>query len=295
MNPLKVPENYSYVAAFLTMKCNLNCFYCINTHDKPFSRQYKEMSTKEWINAINRLDLPEGLPVTLQGGEPTVRKDFFEILKGIRENISLDILTNGQFDIDRFIREIPPERFRQFEKEKEMPFASLRVSYHPTQISLENTIQRVLTLKNNKYSVGVSVVHHPLAILDSLNMGEVCREKDIFFWEKEFLGFYEGKLYGTYAYPDALAINVVPCKSVECRISDLLIAPDGNVYRCHRDLYHQENPIGHILDDDFKIEYVFRPCDKFGQCNPCDIKLKTDLHLKEGYTSVEIRGLKNEV
>lgn len=285
MTKVKVPQRYSYVAAFLSMQCNLGCSYCINAFDKPFSRQYSEMSAEEWARAINRLDLPKGLPVTLQGGEPTVRKDFHNILMGIKKRVSLDMLTNGQFDINEFMSEIPPSRFRQF-KDGTEPFASIRISYHPTEMDLDDIIERARKLKQNGYSVGISAVKHPTLTADIHNAQIACKTAGIHFWQKEFLGFFKGKLYGTYKYPDAVNSKT---KNVECKISELLIAPDGMVYRCHRDLYHQENPVGHILDEDFKIEDVFRTCDKFGQCNPCDSKEKCDRFLQMGYCSVEIK------
>ncbi len=287
MKKIKVPKNYMYIAAFLSMRCGLSCSYCINAFDKPFSRKYTEMSTDEWIEAINRLDLPEGLPVTLQGGEATFRKDFIEILEGIRKDIPLDILTNAQFDINRFIKEIPPNRFRKFEIGEAL--CSVRVSYHPEQMDMEDTIQRVLKLKEANFNAGISMVDHPSMIDAVTMMKKRCKEEGIVFWSKEFLGFHRGKLYGTYKYPEAVNPKGKH-KMVECKISELLIAPDGDIYRCHRDLYHQENPIGHILDPDFKIEDIFRSCDKFGECNPCDTKKKLNRFLKPNYTSVEIRG-----
>ena len=46
--------------------------------------------------------------------------------------------------------------------------------------------------------------------------------------------------------------------------------------------------IGHILDESFVIEDIFRPCRAFGLCNPCDIKVKTNRFQQYGHTSVEI-------
>jgi len=290
MKSIKVPKGHNYIAAFLTMRCNLDCSYCINAFSKPFSRQYGEMSTNEWIKAINRLDLPKGLPVTLQGGEPTVRKDLIGILKGIRKDIDLDILTNGQFDIDKFIDEIPANRFRQFKDSvgSLSKISSVRISYHPEQMDLEDTVYRILKLKDNGFAASMSVVNHPTISSEVLNAKERCEEEGINFWLKEFLGFYNNELYGTYKYPDAIKPRA-ESKSVECKTSELLIAPGGHIYRCHKELYRQENPIGHLLDDNFKIKNIFGPCENYGTCNPCDIKLKTNRFLHLGHCSVEIR------
>ena len=41
-----------------------------------------------------------------------------------------------------------------------------------------------------------------------------------------------------------------------CRSKELLMSPEGHVYRCHRDLYAQENPTGNILDSEFEIKDI---------------------------------------
>ena len=61
------------------------------------------------------------------------------------------------------------------------------------------------------------------------------------------------------------------------------------MYRCHSDLYAGRDPIGHTLDPDFQIEDVYRKCDVFGHCNPCDLKVKTNRLQEFGHTSVDIK------
>ena len=92
---------------------------------------------------------------------------------------------------------------------------------------------------------------------------------------------------GTYKYPDAVSGRVGP--TVLCRTSELILGPSGHVYRCHSDLYNEREPVAHILDEDFAIEDVYRPCDAFGLCNPCDIKVKTNRFQQYGHTSVDIK------
>jgi radical SAM protein with 4Fe4S-binding SPASM domain len=104
---------------------------------------------------------------------------------------------------------------------------------------------------------------------------------------KEFLGICEGKMYGSYKYPDAC--DGQKHDRVMCKTSELIIGPDGNIYRCHADLYLQNKPIGHILGTDFEIEDIYRPCDIYGYCNPCDIKNKFDRFQQTGHCSVNIR------
>mgnify|MGYP001615736311 FL=1 len=79
---LIVPPSLNYIGAFLTFDCNLNCSYCINdpqqrgdrktiflTQKKPFR---DELTPGEWAQALWRLPSRPDLPVTFQGGEPTL-------------------------------------------------------------------------------------------------------------------------------------------------------------------------------------------------------------------------------
>jgi len=40
---------------------------------------------------LNRLDCPVDLPITLQGGEPSLHPDFIWIIKNIKKSLNIDI------------------------------------------------------------------------------------------------------------------------------------------------------------------------------------------------------------
>ena len=139
----------------------------------------------------------------------------------------------------------------------------------------------------NGYSVGIWASRHPAHIEQVERARDECVAAGIDFRFKDFLGVHDGTLYGQYKYPEALSGSAAT--QVQCRTSELIIGPSGNVFRCHGDLYEGRPPIGHILDEDFQIEDIFRPCDAFGRCNPCDVKIKTNRFQQFGHTSVEIK------
>ena len=277
-----LPERYNYIAVFVTLACNLRCSYCINWFAGT-ENSHTMMPGADWLRGLNRLVSRTDLPLSLQGGEPTLHNDFHEIVNGLRADLNIDVLTNLQFDIDRFIAEVPPERIR-----RDAPYASIRVSYHPEQMELAETKVNVLKLMAAGYSIGIWAVEHPGQIGQIEQAKEECERDGIDFRTKEFLGRHEGKLYGQYKYPDAIKGEVAR-ESVLCRTSELIIGPSGSVYRCHSDLYAGRAPIGNILDESFTIEDVHRPCKIFGLCNPCDIKIKTNRLQQFGHTSVDIQ------
>ena len=283
---LELPRRYNYIAAFLTLACNLRCSFCINTYGDAL-RRYPTMPASDWLRGLNRLMSRPDLPVTLQGGEPSLHPDFYEIINGLRDDLNIDILTNLQFDVDEFMANVPPDRVK-----RDAPYASIRVSYHPEVMTLEDMKPKVQRLMDRGYSVGVWAVEHPDQREEIERAKVECERDGIDFRFKEFLGRHDGRLHGTYRYEGA--VDRVQCPPVECRTSELILGPGGQVFRCHADLYEGRPPVGNICDAGLRIDEDFRPCDCFGFCNPCDVKIKTDRFQQSGHTSVEIRRCTRE-
>lgn len=247
------------------------------------------MTPEEWISAANRLILRDDLPLTLQGGEPTIHEGFYKIVSEVKEEIKMDLLTNMFFNVDEFIKNVPVWRFT-----RAAPYAAIRVSYHPGQNDIESLIKKTIRLQDAGFRVGIYSVLHPSPELKRhiLEVQERCAKLGIDFRTKEFLGEWEGSLYGTYKYEGSVNGKVIG--TCECRTTELIVGPSGNVYRCHADLYKGRPPVAHILDENFDEESlcIFRKCSYYGDCNPCDVKVKTDRFQIFGHTSVEIRNIK---
>jgi MoaA/NifB/PqqE/SkfB family radical SAM enzyme len=281
LREIKIPESYNYIAVFLTFACNLGCSYCINRFEQKVVKR-KMISGKEWVKGLNRIVSRPDLPVSLQGGEPSLHEDFIYIVNHLKPELNIDILTNLQFDIDRFMAEVDPDRVK-----RNSPYASLRVSYHPEQMDLDLTIKKVLKMLHKGFSVGIWGVMNPKYEENILQAQSRCRESGIDFRTKEFLGELDGKMHGNYKY--AGACDKKFRKKAECRTTEFLIDSQAHIFRCHADLYAGTDPVGNLLDPDFKIDDSFKECVNFGHCNPCDIKVKTNRFQQFGHTSVEIR------
>jgi hypothetical protein len=279
---IKLGEEFNYVGVFLTFRCNYRCSYCINKHSGSI-RMSRHLSAEEWVLGLNRLGLKRDLPISLQGGEPTLHQGFYDIINGVSREANIDLLTNLQFKVKEFQSKIPPDRIK-----REAPYASIRVSYHPQMMNLERTIEKALAMQDRGYSIGLFGVLHPDQEDIILAAQEKCRAVGLDFRTKEFLGFHEGRLYGQYRYPEAVTGG--SHEPVMCRNSEMLIDPSGFIFRCHHDVYNGLSPIGHILDPDLKVESRFRDCQFYGRCNPCDIKMKNNRFQQFGHCSVEIEG-----
>lgn len=87
----------------ITRKCNLNCLHCFQ--DKTLSKE-EELTFSQIKEVLNILKREGTLFLTLTGGEPLVREDFFEIANLAKnEGFALRLLTNGtlitEFNIDK--------------------------------------------------------------------------------------------------------------------------------------------------------------------------------------------------
>lgn len=288
MNPISFPKEYNYCAAFLTLACNLKCSYCINIMDferKVIYWENKPLDGDAWIKALNRIEAREDLPITFQGGEPTVHPAFYEIVRGVDK--PMDLITNIQFDPQEFMDEVPKTKFM-----RHAPYASIRVSYHPEQMKLEPTVEKVVKLQENGYQIGVWMVEHP-NWLDALEQARFTFSKyQVDFRTKELLGRVDDKVYGHLKYKNAVGSDDL--KYCKCRTSELIIGPSGKVYRCHSDLYNLRADIGHILDDNFNLDREFKDCYFYGDCSGCDIKVKTNRFQEFGHTSVEIIDIEGD-
>ncbi len=243
------------------------------------------MSGREWVEGLNRLDLPEGVPVTLQGGEPFLYRGIWEILESVRHKV--DILTA-----------LPPSlKAEHFPKlstldwnRRPAPYPTIRVSYHKGQHDYERLIRRVAELKEI-VSIGVYYLDHPGYSEGEFRRVQECAEEHgVELRKKEFLGWWNGRMYGTFLYEDA-AVGERKGRRVLCRNTVVPIAPDGMVYRCHSDLYfgRRELAIGNIRDEEFEFPDRHLVCENYGLCSECDVKIKTNHHQVYGYTSVDIK------
>src|SRR5690348_15543646 len=77
----------------LTYACNLACVHCLSSSGR---RDPRELTTAECKAVIDELERMQVFYVNIGGGEPTVRKDFWELVEyATAHHVGVKFSTNG--------------------------------------------------------------------------------------------------------------------------------------------------------------------------------------------------------
>ncbi|HMG49334.1 MAG TPA: pyrroloquinoline quinone biosynthesis protein PqqE [Inquilinus sp.] len=87
----------------LTHRCPLQCPYCSNPLEMEQARD--ELSTAEWLRVMREAAALGILQIHFSGGEPTIRRDLAELVRGARDaGLYTNLITSGvAIDRDRFM------------------------------------------------------------------------------------------------------------------------------------------------------------------------------------------------
>jgi radical SAM protein with 4Fe4S-binding SPASM domain len=77
----------------LTLKCNMRCMHCGSSAGK---KRKRELTTKQWNNVTKELVKLGCEKIAILGGEPFLRKDWYDISENIRQyDLKLLFISNG--------------------------------------------------------------------------------------------------------------------------------------------------------------------------------------------------------
>lgn len=99
----------------LTARCNFNCSMCyVHLKQEDIDAQGRELTAEQWIDLVRQAKERGMVFALLTGGEPFVRKDFFEIYHAMKKmGIMISINSNGSMldgEILQGLLEEPPFR-----------------------------------------------------------------------------------------------------------------------------------------------------------------------------------------
>ena len=126
----------------LTYACNLECVHCLSSSGR---RDPRELSTVEAKAVLDELHDLQVFYINVGGGEPMIRRDFFELLEySIDRGIGVKFSTNGAF----------------IDAEKAKRLASME--YLDIQISLDGTdaITNDAVRGEGSYDTAIRAMNH---------------------------------------------------------------------------------------------------------------------------------------
>jgi len=175
---------------YLTLRCNLACAFCSNGHD---IAKYREMTAGEWISHIAFFGTRD---VVFTGGEPTLHKDFYQVINGLARTHEMTVYTNCKESLATSMLPCTPR------------LLTFRCSCHAQTVEeAAKWIEHVTAIRGGGYRVFWTTVHCPPAVLDVLKPHGITVDEP------------------QYA-PEAMDAPV------KCHLPRRLVAPDGKRYHC---------------------------------------------------------------
>lgn len=287
----------------LTNKCNMHCPHCYMKSGKAYGR---EMTTEEVKSLLENFSKAGGTDVSLTGGEPTQREDFFEICDFISSlGMKISIYTNGLFWNEERVARLNPQSIEGVqisidgfdEKsnsvvrgkgsfEKSLRAAGLFVSNGIyVKIAVTPPYDFVFSHKNDyiafsknlleKYGQDKLEMNFSYSLMQGRNLpSEKVREQK----EKYFSAVDEivKGIYGDIS-EDGFVQNIEGCVFDSCGFGGLNVMANGDFYFCDR--IPDVNKIGNVLELPFeKITSLMKAAEKaakisnFKPCGKCELK-----------------------
>ena len=117
-------RRFPYIRLSITDVCNFKCGYCLpNGYQKDKSDNRTLLSLEEVQRLAKGLSQLGISKIRLTGGEPTVRKDFFDIVKILKQNsgIKKTVITTNGYKLNQLAEQIVDQ---QLHRNKRVGFAN---------------------------------------------------------------------------------------------------------------------------------------------------------------------------
>ena len=232
------------VRAYLTLKCNLKCEFCVNTHVDGGRNlnAYPLLPPGDWINIFHSLKRD----IVITGGEPLLYPDLNKIITGVNPGFDITIYSNMM---------VPLKGDLAWLKRKKLFFY---VSYHPSYGSDSVFLTNIDTLNIHKVPYRI----HAINVMGKEKLHQLCVER---------LG---GQLPPITIDEDQRSLFESSSKKfkkkVNCRRSIILLAPDGTRYQCVSRMVRRVAPFENLANEPFSGVCRSVECADYGYCAPCD-------------------------
>jgi SynChlorMet cassette radical SAM/SPASM protein ScmE len=175
---MRYPEAYPGVMTVpktidisLTGKCNLKCRYCFYNDSM---EKASDLPTETWLSFFRELGAIGVRKLCLSGGEPFIRKDFFELIDGIIENkMRYNILTNGTLVDEKVITKFAKGKRRLRLDSIQVSIDGSKAEIHdqsrpPKSFDKALSALKLLKAHNFPVNVRVTINRHNVDDLDNI-------------------------------------------------------------------------------------------------------------------------------
>ncbi len=233
-----------WLRIYPTLRCNLNCTYCVHSHNLPASSadKYQLLPWQKWAEFINQA----GKNVIFTGGEPFLYPDFVKLLNAISAGIKVKIYSNFGADMQDYIKNC----------QRPVIFFG---TYHPASGPVGKFIETINALRAAGKFQG------------SIHMVGWAKQLDYITKAQEEFTRHNWYVYiddDQYLQDDSSGMKFK--KKVRCTRRIYLLAPDGRRYLCISKLLRQKDALGNVLETGLGVDQVAMECQEYGYCNPCD-------------------------
>jgi len=135
--------------ADLTWRCNFQCKHCYQV-----KKAREELDCREWEKIFDKLQDAGVLMLTFSGGEPLIKRDFFDIaLSARRKNFLLKLKTNGYLVDENIVSFLKDTAFEQVH----LSFYSSEPEIHDFVTGVKGSHERVVEAVKLLRSSGIGV------------------------------------------------------------------------------------------------------------------------------------------
>lgn len=164
----------------LTPRCNFRCPMCYIHMDQDQADQVgRELTAAQWIDLVRQAQEQGLVFALLTGGEPFIRKDFFEIYDAMKEmGLIISINSNGSMldgEIRQRLLDNPPNRMNI------SLYGGCRETYRNMcgQDAFERVVNNIRALKEGGVDIRLNLSITPYNQHDISKIYEISRELDI--------------------------------------------------------------------------------------------------------------------
>ncbi len=164
----------------LTARCNFDCPMCyVHLKQEDIDAQGKELTTEQWITLAREAKDRGMVFALLTGGEPFVRKDFFEIYSEMKKmGLMVSINSNGSMlsgDVRRKLLEDPPVRMNI------SLYGGCTDTYRNMcgKDAFDQVVENIRCLKEGGINLSISLSITPYNRQDLKKIYEIARELNV--------------------------------------------------------------------------------------------------------------------